>query len=64
MQIEPRAERERRHAEILAAVDSAQAALGRSEGIEITKASMRALAEDVKQRGRAQLAAEKQSATK
>jgi Arc/MetJ-type ribon-helix-helix transcriptional regulator len=50
-------ERERRRTEILAAVDIATAAVGRGEGIEITGESMRALAEDVKQSGRAQLAA-------
>jgi putative addiction module CopG family antidote len=49
-------ERERRRAEILAAVDIAKASLDRGEGIEITQEAMRALAEDVKQRGRAQLA--------
>jgi Arc/MetJ-type ribon-helix-helix transcriptional regulator len=51
-------ERERRRAEILAAVDSAKASIDRGEGSEITLESMRALAEDVKRRGRAQLAAE------
>jgi putative addiction module CopG family antidote len=50
-------ERERRRAEILTAVDVAKAALDRGEGIEITQASMRFLAEDVKRRGRTQLAA-------
>jgi putative addiction module CopG family antidote len=55
-------ERERRRAEILTAVDIAKAALDRGEGIEITPASMRSLAEDVKRRGRTLLAAEHQSA--
>ena len=50
-------ERERRRTEILTAVDIAKAALDRGEGIEITQASMRSLAEDVKLRGRTQLAA-------
>ena len=50
-------ERERRRAEILAAVDIAKASIDRGEGTEITQESMRALAEDVKQRGRVQLAA-------
>ena len=50
-------ERERRRSEILAAVDIAKASIDRGEGIEITQESVRALAEDVKQRGRAQLAA-------
>jgi metal-responsive CopG/Arc/MetJ family transcriptional regulator len=44
--------------EILARVDAAEASLARGEGIPITQASMRQLAEDVKQRGRARLAAE------
>jgi putative addiction module CopG family antidote len=51
-------ERERRRTEILAAVDIAKASIDRGEGIEISGRSMRALAEDVKRRGRAQLAAE------
>jgi Arc/MetJ-type ribon-helix-helix transcriptional regulator len=51
-------ERERRRSEILAAVDIAQASTARGEGIEITRESMRELAEDVKRRGRARLAAE------
>jgi putative addiction module CopG family antidote len=52
-------ERERRRAEILAAVDIAKASIDRGEGTEITEDSMCALAEDVKRRGRAQLAAER-----
>jgi putative addiction module CopG family antidote len=51
-------ERERTRAEILAAVDAAEASLDRGEGIEVTEQSMRELAEGVKQRGRARLAAE------
>ena len=54
-------ERERRRTEILAAVDIAKASIDRGEGIEITQDSMRALAEDVKRSGRAQLAAERHS---
>jgi putative addiction module CopG family antidote len=50
-------ERERRRAEILAAVDVAQASIARGEGIEITPESMRALADEIKQRGRSQFAA-------
>jgi Arc/MetJ-type ribon-helix-helix transcriptional regulator len=49
-------ERERRRSEILAAVDIAKASIDRGEGTDITRESMRALAEDVKRRGRAQLA--------
>ena len=51
-------ERERTRAEILAAVDEAEASLARGEGRVITQQSMRELAGDVKQRGRARLAAE------
>ena len=51
-------ERERTRAEIFAAVDEAEASLARGEGRIITQESMRELAESVKQRGRARLAAE------
>jgi Arc/MetJ-type ribon-helix-helix transcriptional regulator len=54
-------ERERRRDEILAAIDEAEASLARRDGIVITKASMRELAEDVKRRGRARLAVEQQA---
>jgi Arc/MetJ-type ribon-helix-helix transcriptional regulator len=40
-------DRERRRAEILAAVDIARASIRSGESIEVTKESMRALAEDV-----------------
>jgi Arc/MetJ-type ribon-helix-helix transcriptional regulator len=50
-------ERERARAEILAAVDEAEATLARGEGIVVTQDSVRELAEGVKQRGR--LAAER-----
>jgi antitoxin ParD1/3/4 len=52
-------ERERARAEILAAVDAAEASLARGEGREITEQSMRDLAAEVKQRGRARLQAER-----
>ena len=52
-------ERERRRFEILASLDEAEASLARGEGRAITEDSMKALAEDVKQRGRARLAAER-----
>ncbi len=48
-------ERERTRAEILAAVDTAEASLARGEGRAITQQSMRELAEEVKRRGRAHL---------
>jgi len=54
-------ERERARAEILAAVDEAEASLACGEGRIITQESMRELAEDVKRRGRARLAAERQT---
>jgi len=49
-------ERERRRSEILAAVDIAKASIDRGEGTGITPDSMHAPSEDVKRRGRAQLA--------
>ena len=51
-------ERERTRAEILAAVDKAEASLARGEGRDITEQSMRDLAGELKNRGRARLAAE------
>ena len=52
-------ERERRRAEILAALDQAEASLAGGEGRPITQESMKALAEEVKQRGRSRLATER-----
>ena len=52
-------ERERARAEILAAVDEAEASLDRGEGIVITEQSMHELAEGVKRRGRARLESER-----
>jgi hypothetical protein len=51
-------EQERTRAEILARVDEGEAAVARGEGITVTQESMRQLAADVKQRGRARLEAE------
>ena len=51
-------ERERRRLEILASIDMAEASLARGEGRVVTEESMRQLAQDVGQRGRARLAAE------
>lgn len=51
-------ERERARAEILASVEKAEASALHGEGRAITQESMRELANDVKQRGRARLAAE------
>jgi putative addiction module CopG family antidote len=52
-------ERERKRAELLATLDEAEASLARGEGRVITQESMRALGEEVHQRGLARLAAEK-----
>lgn len=49
--------REHARAEILASVDVAEAALARGEGRVITQESVRDLAAEVKQRGRARLVA-------
>jgi len=54
-------ERERTRAEILAAVETADTSLARGEGRNITHESMQRLADEVKQRGRARLAAEPSS---
>ena len=55
-------ERERTRAEILAAVDVAEDSLARGEGRSITtQQSTRELASEVKQRGRARLAAERKA---
>lgn len=51
-------ERERRRVELLAALDEAEASLARGEGRPITEESMKALAEEVKQRGRRRLESE------
>jgi hypothetical protein len=51
-------ERERIRAEILAAVDEADASLARGEGRIVTQQSMRDLAAEVKQRSRDRLAAD------
>ncbi len=49
---------ERKRIEILFRLDEAENSLAHSNGIAITRESMRTLAHDVKQRGRARLAAE------
>jgi hypothetical protein len=46
-------ERERRHEEILAAIDQAEASLALGEGLVVARSSMREPAEDEKRRGRA-----------
>lgn len=50
-------ERERTRAEILASVDRAEASLARGEGRAVTQQSMRELAEEIKESGRARFAA-------
>ena len=54
-------ERERTRLELLAAVDLAEASLASGEGRNITDQSMREFAAEVKQRGRARLAAEQET---
>lgn len=54
-------DRERRRSEILAAVDIARASIRGGEGMEITRESMRTLAEGIKRQGRAQFADERSS---
>ena len=51
-------ERERRRVELLASLDDARASLARGEGRVITEDSMRELAAEVRDRGRACLIAE------
>ena len=51
-------ERERQRAEFLLTLDEARTSLARGEGRMITQESMRQLASDVKERGRARLLAE------
>jgi Arc/MetJ-type ribon-helix-helix transcriptional regulator len=51
-------DRERQRAEFLVTLDDAKASLARGEGRVITRESMRQLAVDVKERGRARLLAE------
>jgi Arc/MetJ-type ribon-helix-helix transcriptional regulator len=53
-------ERELVRSEFLGSLDKAEASLDQGEGIVITREAMAALADDVKQRGRARLAAERQ----
>jgi antitoxin ParD1/3/4 len=54
-------QRERIRAEILTAVDAAEASLAHGGGRSITPESMRELADEVKQRGRNRLTAEQSS---
>jgi len=51
-------ERERQRAEFLLTLDDARASLARGEGRIVTQESMRQLASEVKERGRARLLAE------
>lgn len=54
-------ERERARAEILAAVDTAEASLARGQGRPITRQSMRELADEVQRRGRARFESEQRT---
>jgi putative addiction module CopG family antidote len=52
-------QRERRRLEIIAMIDEADASLARGEGRTFTKESTPALVDEIKQRGRRRLAAER-----
>lgn len=54
-------DRERARAEILTAVDAAEASFARGEGRTVTQESMRQLADEVKRRGRRRLTSEQSS---
>jgi putative addiction module CopG family antidote len=54
-------ERERRRLELLAMIDDAEASLARGEGRTFTKDSTPALAEEIKERLRKRIAAERSS---
>ena len=54
-------ERERARAEMLGSIDEAEASLARGEGRTLTPETVHELAEGVKGRGRARLAAERQT---
>jgi Arc/MetJ-type ribon-helix-helix transcriptional regulator len=56
-------EREFLRSEFLASLDDGKASITRGEGIPITQASMRSLADDVNRRGRERLALERQRRT-
>lgn len=57
-------ERERVRAEILAAVAKAEDSIARGEGRIMTRASLRALAKEVKQQGRARVLRKRNSVTR
>jgi Arc/MetJ-type ribon-helix-helix transcriptional regulator len=56
-------DRELLRSEFLASLDDAKASIASGEGIPITQASMRSLADDVNRRGRERLASERQRRT-
>ncbi|HVC00343.1 MAG TPA: hypothetical protein VNJ12_13575 [Candidatus Dormibacteraeota bacterium] len=53
-------EHELQRSEFLSSLDAAESSLDRGEGVPITPDSMRALAEDVKRRGRERFTAQRQ----
>ena len=57
-------ERERRRVELLAALDEAEASLARGEGRPITEESMKALAEETKQRLRRRIDVERSATSR
>lgn len=60
----PWEERERVRSQILAAVDKAEDSIAHGEGRIITRASMRALAKEVQQRGRARVLRKRNSVSR
>ena len=57
-------ERERRRLEIVAMVDEADASLARGEGREFTRETTQALADEIKQRLRRRIAAERSATSR
>ena len=56
--------RERRRLEIIAMIDEAEASLGRGEGREFTRETTQALADEIKQRLRRRIAAERSASSR
>jgi hypothetical protein len=54
-----REDREHRRTDLLASLDEADVSLDRGEAMDVTRESMDGLADDIKRRGRARLAAER-----
>ncbi len=57
-------QRERRRLEVIAMIDEAEASLARGEGREFTKETTQALADEIKQRLRRRIAAERSGSSR